>query len=360
MTKQIRSAPPASGKRTALWAAGLGLAAVAIWIVVDRALAPTPVAPAAEDAPPRLNPRDPPGPAPEGMVWVPGGEFWMGGDHSADPKTFDEWPRHKVYVDGFWMDRSEVTNARFAKFVEATGYKTLAERPPDPNKFPDLAPELNVPASFVFTPPAGPVPTLESGSNHMQWWKYVPGAFWKHPQGPNSTITGKENHPVGHISWEDAAAYAKWAGKRLPTEAEWEFAARGGLDRKLFPWGDELTPGGRWVCNIWQGHFPDVSTREDGYDRTAPAGTYPANGYGLVDVAGNVWEWCADWYDPTYYRRSPDRNPPGPAEGRERVMRGGSFLCSDSYCDRYRVSARNKSLPDDGSEHMGFRCARSP
>jgi formylglycine-generating enzyme required for sulfatase activity len=294
------------------------------------------------------------------MVWVPGGEFWMGGDKTHDPKAADEWPRHKVYVDGFWMDRSEVTNAEFAAFVKATGYKTIAERPFVPRKSADVPPELNVPASFVFTPTDAPVPTLEDGNNHLQWWRYVPGACWQHPQGPQSNILGKDNYPAAHIAWDDAVAYVEWAGKRLPTEAEWEFAARGGLDRKKFAWGDELNPGGKWVCNIWQGHFPDINTREDGYDRSSPAGSYPPNGYGLVDTAGNVWEWCADWYDPAYYRHSPERNPPGPGSGEQRVMRGGSFLCSDSYCDRYRVSARNRAFPYDGTEHMGFRCVRSP
>jgi formylglycine-generating enzyme required for sulfatase activity len=297
--------------------------------------------------------------APEGMVWVPAGEFWMGGDRSSDPRTDDEWPRHRVRLEGFWMDRTEVTHAQFAKFVEATGYRTVAERPPDPEQFPNVPPELRVPASYVFTPTDHPVPTVENETNHLQWWRFTPGACWRRPQGPGSDITGNEDHPVGHIAWEDAVAYAKWADKRLPTEAEWEYAARGGLDRKNYPWGDELAPGGQWMCNIWQGHFPDINTRADGYERTAPAGSYPANGFGLVDMAGNVWEWCADWYAPAYYRTSPARNPPGPDTGRQRVYRGGSFLCSESYCDRYRVSARNKAFPFDGSEHMGFRCVRS-
>jgi formylglycine-generating enzyme len=309
---------------------------------------------------PKLNASTPPGPAPEGMVWIPGGEFWMGSETGFD----DEKPRHKVYVDGFWMDRTEVINAQFAKFVAATGYLTIAERKPDAKEFPNVPPEDLVPFSAVFVEPPPPVDL----NNPLQWWKRVNGADWRHPAGPRSSITGKDNVPVVHIAWTDAAAYATWTGKRLPTEAEWEFAARGGLDRKRFTWGDELKPGGKWMANIWQGEFPTHNTAEDGYKGTAPVASYPPNGYGLHDMAGNVWEWCADWYQPDYYRLSPDRNPRGPEAGSpdpvdgkpRRVRRGGSFYCSDQYCRRYLPSARDASPPDSGASHTGFRCVLSP
>jgi formylglycine-generating enzyme required for sulfatase activity len=313
----------------------------------------------ADNAPPRLNPSSPPGPAPEGMVWVPGGEFWMGSDDG----PADERPRHKVYVDGFWMDQTEVTNAQFAKFVAATGYKTVAERPPDPKDYPGAKPENLVPGSAVFVTPEGEAPL----DGPPVWWKYAPGADWRHPDGPGGSIADKDNYPVVHIAWEDAAAYAKWAGKRLPTEAEWEFAARGGLDRKEYVWGNDLNPGGQWMANTWQGAFPKENTAKDGYKGLAPVKSFPPNGYGLYDISGNAWEWCADWYDAEYYRRSPARNPQGPDHspgGRQepdkpsRVRRGGSFLCADNYCRRYLPSARDENPPDSSASHTGFRCVK--
>jgi formylglycine-generating enzyme len=309
---------------------------------------------------PRLNPSTPPGPAPEGMVWVPGGEFWMGSD-TGPP---DERPRHSVYVDGFWMDRTEVTNRQFGQFVAATGYVTVAERKLDPKDYPGVPPDKLVPGSAVFAPDAAPVDL----SGPPVWWKYVPGASWKQPDGPGSSILGKDDYPVVHIAWEDAAAYAKWAGKRLPTEAEWEFAARGRLDRRKYVWGDEPKPGGRWMANIFQGAFPHRNSADDGFVGTAPVASFPANGYGMHDMAGNVWEWCADWYQPDYYAVSPPRNPQGPAAGAPdpadgkpcRVRRGGSFYCTEQYCYRYLPSARDNNPADTSANHTGLRCVRSP
>jgi len=312
-----------------------------------------------QEAPPALD-RKPPGPAPEGMVWVPGGTFWMGAD---DPSMSDARPVHEVTVDGFWMDRTEVTNRQFARFVAATGYVTVAERKPDPKDFPGAPPENLVPGSLVFTPPAGEV----SFEDPLIWWRYVPGASWRHPEGPETTIEGKDHYPVVQVCWDDAMAYARWAGKRLPTEAEWECAARGGKVRTRYVWGDTLRPDGTWPANIWQGHFPDRNSAADGFARTAPVASFPPNGYGLFDMAGNVWEWCADWYRPGY-EVSPDHNPQGPSSSYDphepgvakRVQRGGSFLCSDQYCTRYLPGARGKGSPDSGASHVGFRCALSP
>jgi formylglycine-generating enzyme required for sulfatase activity len=301
-----------------------------------------------------------PGPAPEGMVWVPAGTFWMG-----SPDTFaDAKPVHEVQMSGFWMDRTEVTNAQFARFVEATGHVTLAEQEPDPKDFPGAPPEKLVPGSVVFRPPADAVPL----DNHLQWWEYVAGADWRHPEGPGSNLVGRENHPVVHVCWHDAVAYAEWAGKRLPTEAEWEYAARGGLDRKRFVWGDDFRPSGQWQANIWQGQFPNQNSVEDGFIGTSPVASYPANGFGLHDMSGNVWEWCADWYRPDTYRPARQRDPKGPETSYDpqepgmdkRVQRGGSFLCSDQYCLRYRPAGRGKGAPDTGNSHVGFRCVRSP
>ncbi len=308
---------------------------------------------------PRLNDGAAPGPAPEGMAWVPGGWFWMG--QGGYPDTL---PEHLVYVDGFWADAHEVTNAEFAKFVEATGYKTIAERPLDPAEFPTVPPEDLKPGSIVFKAPPGPV----SLDNFLQWWTYVPGACWKHPEGPDSTIAGREDHPVVQIAWHDAVAYAEWAGKRLPTEAEWELAARGGLDRAEYCWGNELREGADWRSNIWQGKFPAENTAGDGFVGTAPVGSFPPNGYGLYDVSGNVWEWCADWYRPDYYERSAEKNPAGPASSFDpqepgipkRVQRGGSFMCADVYCRRYVPGARGKGEPSSAAGHIGFRCVKSP
>ncbi|MBI3850952.1 MAG: formylglycine-generating enzyme family protein [Verrucomicrobia bacterium] len=293
------------------------------------------------------------------MVWIPGGTFWMGSDEGQT----DERPLHEVTVNGFWMDKTEVTNEQFEKFVRATGYVTVAERKPDPKDFPGVPSENLVPGSIVFTPPPGEVAL----DNHFAWWSYVPGANWRHPEGPDSTIQGREKFPVVHVSWDDAMAYAKWAGNRLPTEAEWEFAARGGLARQPYVWGKEQVPGGKWQANIWQGRFPNENTLADGFKGAAPVASFPPNGYGLYDVAGNVWEWCADWYLPDYYAHSPKENPPGPDTSfdpnepgvMKRVQRGGSYLCSDLYCIGYRPSARMKSTPDTGLSHTGFRCVRS-
>jgi formylglycine-generating enzyme required for sulfatase activity len=312
----------------------------------------------------------PVGVAPEGMVWVPDGEFWMGSNSTdGDGKLLfpDTVPVHKVHVDGFWMDRTEVTNEQFARFAEATGYKTIAERVPDPKEHPDAKKELLVPFSAVFKPPADKTGQECRECGICDWWIPVPGANWRHPEGPDSTIKGREKHPVVHIAWDDAVAYAKWASKRLPTEAEWERAARGGLEQKKYYWGDERTPGGKWMANIWQGDFPVKNTAEDGFKGTAPVGSFPPNAYGIVDMAGNAWEWCSDWYQPDYYKFSPSDNPQGPKEsidpdGRDepkRVMRGGSFLCSDQYCIRYMAGARHHGAPDTGLAHFGFRCAKS-
>jgi formylglycine-generating enzyme required for sulfatase activity len=348
---------------------GLGVAAVGFkhgWLA--HWLSPAP----AELGPVQINAATPPGPAPAGMVWVPGGTFWMGCNDFPDAQ-----PRHKVYVDGFWMDQTEVTNAQFRRFVEATGYRTVAEKVPDlvkikkqlPPGSPPPTKDQLVAGSLVFVAPPGPVP-LDDPS---RWWRWTPGASWRHPEGPGSDLAGRENHPVVHIAHDDAVAYCRWrSGQeggtfRLPTEAEWEFAARGGLDRKTYAWGDELRQGGKWMANIWQGAFPHANRSEDGFAGTAPVGSFPPNGFGLSDMAGNVWEWCGDWYHATYYGRSPARNPPGPRSSYDpaesgiakRVQRGGSFLCCDEYCKRYVPGARGKGDPDSTTNHIGFRCIKT-
>lgn len=314
-----------------------------------------------------LSPSRPPGPAPEGMVWIPGGEFMMG---TEDPcGRPEEMPAHRVRVDGFWMDRTDVTNAEFQLFVRATGYVTTAERRPVleeimrqlPPGTPPPKPDVLVPGSLVFMPPPGPVPLGDVSA----WWKWTPGADWRHPEGPGSSTLGRENHPVVQVSWEDATAFARWARKRLPTEAEWEFAARGGLGCCTYSWGNDARPAGRTMANTWQGRFPYDNTLQDGYLRTSPVASFPPNGYGLYDMAGNVWQWCSDVYDPALYRRQAGQgvllNPqtssaPGPEQ---RAQRGGSFLCSDDYCSRYRPGARQGCSPDTGMSHLGFRCVRS-
>ena len=304
-------------------------------------------------------------PAPEELVWIPGGEFWMGSD---EPDFRDARPWHRVYVDGFWMDKTEVTNEQFEKFVKAIGYVTVAERTPTKEEFPNAPPENLVAGSVVFTPPNEAVPL----DNHLQWWSYVKGANWRHPTGPDSDIKEKEKYPVVHIAYDDALAYCKWIGKRLPTEAEFEFAARGGLDRNPYAWGDEFRPGGKWMANTFQGHFPNKDTGEDGFVGVAPVGSFPPNRYGLYDIAGNVWEWCSDWYRPDYHQTLADkggiaRNPQGPPDSydpsepgtKKRVHKGGSFLCTDQYCKRYEPGGRGKGEPDTGTNHLGFRCVKS-
>ena len=305
-----------------------------------------------------------PGAAPDGMVWIPGGTFWMGCDECDMPDT---QPVHLVIVDGFWMDRTPVTNAQFAQFVNSTGYVTIAERKPDPKDYPGVDPSKLVAGSAVFNPPAKDVPL----DDITQWWVYLPGASWKHPEGPGTTIEGRDEHPAVHIAWDDAAAYAKWKGMRLPTEAEFEFAARGGLDRNPYAWGADLKPGGKWAANIWQGRFPSNNLVEDGYSRTSPVTAFPENGFGLYDVGGNVWQWCADWYRPDYFATlaasGTAHNPQGPAESydpgepgaRKRVQKGGSFLCSDRYCSRYLVGSRGRGAVDSAGSNTGFRCVKS-
>jgi len=314
-------------------------------------------------------------PAPEGMVWIPGGEFSMGALEPSDGNQVgmqaarDSRPIHRVYVDGFWMDKTDVTNEEFARFVKVTGYKTVAERKPRAEDFPNAPPENLVAGAVVFTPPSHAVPL----NDHFQWWAYVGGANWKHPEGPKSSLKGREKYPVVDIAYDDAEAYAKWARKRLPTEAEWEFAARGGLSGKPYVWGDEFRPGGKWMANTFQGNFPNKDTGEDGHVGAAAAASFPANGYGLYDMAGNVWQWTSDWYRFDYYQQLAStgdvaRNPRGPSSPfdpdepgeQKRVMRGGSFLCTDQYCSRYMVGTRGKGEITTGTNHLGFRCVRDP
>ncbi|HYH55894.1 MAG TPA: formylglycine-generating enzyme family protein, partial [Anseongella sp.] len=294
---------------------------------------------------------------PSNMVWIPGGPFMMGTDN---PEFPDARPVHPVTVDGFWMDAHEVTNAQFAEFVKATGYVTVAERELDPEDFPGVPLSALVPGSAVFSPPDGPVPL----DDIRQWWKYVPGASWKQPLGPGKSPEIQPDEPVVQVCYEDALAYAKWAGKRLPTEAEWEFAALGGDPGHTYYWGDELKPGGKWAANIYQGNFPDANTGEDGFKGLAPVKSFAPNPYGLYDMEGNVWEWCNDFYRPDYYRNSPSKNPQGPSGSYDpdepnavkRVQRGGSFMCSDQYCIRYKPHSRGKGEVSSASNNLGFRC----
>jgi formylglycine-generating enzyme required for sulfatase activity len=314
---------------------------------------------------PHINKKRAPRRKPKGMVWIPGGVYWRGNNTKGHR---DARPWHLVKLDGFWMDASPVTNAQFAHFVKATGYVTIAERKPRAKDYPGAPPEKLVAGSVVFAPTKGPVRL----TNHLRWWAYVKGANWRHPEGPRSNLKGRKNHPVVHIAYADALAYCKWAGKRLPTEAEFEFAARGGLDRNKYAWGNKFRPGGKWMANIWQGRFPYENTEEDGYRTTSPVGVFPPNRFGLSDMAGNVWQWCADWYRHDYYRtlaarRQPVRNPRGPSDSYDpsepgvakRVMRGGSYLCTDQYCTAYEAGARGKGAPDTGTSHLGFRCVKS-
>ena len=310
-----------------------------------------------------------PGPsdAPPGMVWVPGGEFTMGSDDHYP----EEAPAHRVAVDGFWMDRGPVTNEQWSSFVDATGYVTFAETEPDADDYPDARPELLVPASMVFTRPGRPVGL----DDHYQWWSYVPGADWRHPQGPDSSLDGLAQHPVVHVTWDDVSAYAAWGDKDLPTEAEWERAAWAGTEGSEYAWGDRLYPDGRMMANIWQGNFPLQNLKLDGYDGTSPVGAFAANSYGLVDMIGNVWEWTSDWYElhsdvarpcctvvnprGGERERSHDPDAPGSPVAR-RVSKGGSHLCAKNYCRRYRPAARMPQALDTSTSHLGFRCIIRP
>jgi formylglycine-generating enzyme len=304
------------------------------------------------------------------MAWIPGGEFVMG----SDDFYAEESPAHAVAVDGYWMDEHPVTVAEFGGFVDATGYVTVAERAPDPAQYPDADPALLVPGSLVFYPTPGPVDLRD----YRNWWSFVPGASWRRPTGPDSTQEGRDRHPVTHVAYEDAEAYAAWAGRELPTEAEWEFAARGGLEGKVFVWGDEFAPGGSMMANTWQGEFPWQNLLLDGYAGTSPVGSFPANGYGLFDMTGNIWEWTADFYRPRHRGAqerpccvptnprvaSPDESfaqgEPG-AHIARRVTKGGSYLCAPNYCLRYRPAARQGEAVDTSTGHIGFRCiSRNP
>ncbi len=312
---------------------------------------------------------------PVGMVWIPGGEFSMGSKELTATTcpilqgmqlVPDAQPLHKVYLPGFWMDEAEVTNEQFALFVKATGYVTVAERKPSAKDLPGVPEEKLLAGGAVFTAPV----KNEIINDSYQWWNFVPGANWRRPQGPDSNIKGRERHPVVQIAYQDAQAYAKWAGKRLPTEAEYEFAGRGGLAGKLYPWGDEFKMNGRFMANTYQGDFPYKDIGEDGFVGTAPVKSYPANAYGLYDIAGNVWEWCSDWYRPDYYallaKQEVMRSPTGPENSydlqepgiQKRVHRGGSYLCTDQYCSRYKVGTRGKGEPDSPTNHLGFRCVK--
>jgi sulfatase modifying factor 1 len=331
----------------------------------------SPASPGAAFGPTVPNTQPPQGKSPSGMVWIPGGEFSMGAQDPPDmdmvgmQATRDSRPIHRVYVDGFFMDKTDVTNAEFREFVKATGYDTIAERTPRAEDFPGAPPENLVAGSVVFSPPDHPVPL----NDHFQWWNYVPGANWRHPTGPKSSIQGKENHPVVQIAYGDAEAYAKWAHKRLPTEAEWEFAARGGLAGKPFVWGEKFRPNGKWMANTYQGLFPVQDSGSDGFVGLAPVSKFAPNGYGLYDMAGNVWQWTADWYRPDYYSLLAKaggvaRNPKGPETSfdpaepseKKKVHRGGSFLCTDQYCSRYMVGTRGMGEVSTGTNHLGFRC----
>jgi formylglycine-generating enzyme required for sulfatase activity len=305
------------------------------------------------------------------MVWVPGGEFSMGAnepfglDDLGMKATADARPIHRVYVDGFFMDATVVTNAQFAAFVEATGYVTVAERTPKAEDLPGAPIDNLVAGSVVFAAPPHPVPHTDQ----IEWWNYVQGANWRHPLGPLSSIDGKGDYPVVHVALEDAEAYATWAGKRLPTEAEWEFAARGGVAAQPFVWGDHFRPGGRWMGKTDNGEFPHRNAGEDGFAGIAPVRRLAPNPYGLYDMAGNVWQWTSDWYRPDYYAQlaaegTAARNPRGPDSSfdpsdpgrRKKVHRGGSFLCTDQYCLRSVVGTRGKGAVRTGTNHLGFRC----
>ncbi len=319
------------------------------------------------DPAPAAEPRTaPPGTPPfADMAWVPGGTFRMGSDRHYP----EEAPAHPVTVDGFWMDHYPVTNESFARFVDETGHVTLAEIAPDPADYPGALPEMLHAASLVFHKP----PVRVGLRDMRQWWEFRRGAQWRHPFGAHSSLDGLSRHPVVHVAYGDAEAYARWAGKALPTEAEWERAARGGLDDAEYAWGDELTPGGRHMANVWQGEFPWQNTRDDGFERTSPVDAFPANGYGLHDLIGNVWEWTTDWYQPRHPAAREKaccipRNPRGAREEHSydpsqpqiriprKVLKGGSHLCAPEYCLRYRPAARSPQSVDSATTHIGFRC----
>jgi formylglycine-generating enzyme len=303
----------------------------------------------------------------DGMIRIPGGTFRMGSDKHYP----EEAPAHRVTVDGFWMDRHPVTNRQFRAFVRATRHVTVAEITPDPKDYPGMLPHMVYAGSLMFSPPGYPVDLRD----FSQWWTFARGANWRHPYGPGSNIRGLDDHPVVHVAFSDALAYAKWAGKDLPTEAEWEFAARGGLDGAEFAWGDEFTPHGRHMANTWQGEFPRQNVNADGFERTSPVTAFPPNGYGLYDMIGNVWEWTADWYSPRHEADAPKACciPQNPRGGREdgsydprttnvkipqKVIKGGSHLCAPNYCRRYRPAARHAEPVDTSTSHLGFRCIR--
>jgi formylglycine-generating enzyme required for sulfatase activity len=301
-----------------------------------------------------------------GMLYLPGGTFRMGSDRHYP----EEAPVHRVTVDGFWIDRTPVTNRRFEEFVQATGHVTLAETPPDPKDYPGALPHMLYAGSLVFLPPQQPVDL-----RYSEWWSFLKGANWRHPYGPTSNIHGLDNHPVVHLAFADALAYARWAGKDLPTEAEWEFAARGGLDGAEYAWGNEFMPRGRAMANTWHGVFPHQNLARDGFKRTSPVTAFPPNGYGLYDMIGNVWEWTTDWYGPRHEADAPKACciPENPRGGREaesydpcqpniriprKVIKGGSHLCAPNYCRRYRPAARHVEPIDTSTSHLGFRCIK--
>jgi sulfatase modifying factor 1 len=342
--------------------------------VALQAESKAPSNPGAAFAPTVPNTQPPSGHAPRGMVWIPGGEFSMGAQDPPEmdmvgmQATRDSRPIHRVYVDGFFMDKTDVTNAQFAEFVKATGYITVAEKTPTAEDFPGAPAENLYAGGVVFSPPNHAVAL----NDHFQWWSYVKGANWRHPTGPKSSIKGKENYPVVQVAYADCEAYAIWAHKRLPTEAEWEFAARGGLAGKPYVWGEKFRPNGKWMANTFQGHFPDKDTGNDGFIGVAPVAQYSPNQYGLYDMAGNVWQWTSDWYRPDYYDQLAQaggvaRNPKGPdtpfdpgePNDKKKVHRGGSFLCTDQYCSRYMVGTRGKGEVSTGTNHLGFRCVSS-
>nr|WP_231336288.1 formylglycine-generating enzyme family protein [Actinomadura graeca] len=277
------------------------------------------------------------------MARLPGGPFLMGTEDEEGYRADGEGPVRAIRLRPFRIETTTVTNAQFAAFVKATGHVTEAERFGFSFVFEGFLSEDNARVSQVV--------------HAAPWWRAVSGAFWKQPEGPGSSITSRQNHPVVHVSWNDAQAYCGWSGTRLPTEAEWEYAARGGLEQRRYPWGDELTPGGRHLCNVWQGDFPEFNTGEDGHLGTAPVKSYRPNGYGLYNVVGNVWEWCADWFSAGFHRTGPREDPTGPPDGTARVMRGGSHMCHASYCNRYRVAARSSNTPDSSAGNIGFRVA---